>query len=210
MRRAVLSLLCAGLSLSWAAAPAAAHEAGSPARPRDPALSATPRLPAIRPAPGFTLVDTAGESVHLADLRGRVVLLSFIYTRCTDACPLLTAQLARLQARLGREARVRLLSVTVDPARDSAEALAHYARRFGADPRTWWFLRGEPPALGAMLAAYDEWTRPAPGGAIDHPARLHLIDPAGRVREIYALGFFDERQALLDIQALLKEGYSER
>jgi protein SCO1/2 len=57
-----------------------------------------------------------------------------------------------------------------------------------------------------VLAAFDEWTRPRPGGEIDHPARLHLIDARGRVREIYSLGFFDAGQALLDINALLREG----
>ena len=54
-----------------------------------------------------------------------------------------------------------------------------------------------------MLAAWDEWTKPLPAGEIDHPARLYLIDGAGRVREIYSLSLFDERQAFLDIRALL-------
>ena len=56
-----------------------------------------------------------------------------------------------------------------------------------------------------VVAAYDEWTRPQAGGEIDHPARLYLIDPRGRVREIYSISLFDERQAYFDIQALLPE-----
>jgi cytochrome oxidase Cu insertion factor (SCO1/SenC/PrrC family) len=72
-------------------------------------------------------------------------------------------------------------------------------------PQAWRLLREEPERLGPALAADDEWTRRAPRGEIDHPARLHLIDARGRVREIYSLAFFDERQALLDIQALLRE-----
>jgi cytochrome oxidase Cu insertion factor (SCO1/SenC/PrrC family) len=199
------TILALGLAVLGASAPAAAHQSGPPARP-DAGLTAAPPLPAIRPAPDFVLSDTAGRPVHLADFRGRVVLLSFIYTRCPDACPLLTAQLARLQARLGRErTRVQLLSITVDPQRDSVEELRAYARRFGADPAAWSFLRAPPERLGPVLQAYDEWTRSEPGGAIDHPARLYLIDAAGRIREIYALGFFDERQALLDIRVLLRE-----
>jgi cytochrome oxidase Cu insertion factor (SCO1/SenC/PrrC family) len=56
-----------------------------------------------------------------------------------------------------------------------------------------------------VLRAYDEWLRPLANGEIDHPARLYLIDQRGRIREIYSLAFFDERQAFLDIQALLQE-----
>lgn len=198
------ALLLLGL---MAAAPAAAHQPEPAVRPADPALSATPRLPVIKPAPDFTLLDPEGWPVRLSGLRGHVVLVSFIYTRCTAACPLLTAQMARLQERLkhGGAVPVRLLTVTVDPARDSADALRTYAQRFRADQGGWRFLRHEPEQLAPMLAAYDEWTRPFPNGEIDHPARLYLIDRQGRIREIYSLGFFDERQAYLDIQALLQE-----
>ena len=211
MRLAVRALLSAGLAVGWAAVPAAAHQAGPRVRAIDPAVAAAPWLPVIKPAPEFALLDTAGRPVRLSELRGRVVLVAFVYTRCTAACPLLTARMARLQATLGADVeRVRLLSITVDPARDSADALAEYARRFAADGRRWRFLREEPAALAPVLAAYDEWTRPVAGGEIEHPARLHLIDAAGRIREIYSLAFFDERQALIDIRALLKEGYSER
>lgn len=137
------------------------------------------------------------------------MLLAFIYTSCPGACPLLTQRMALLQARL-REARllpsrVGLLSVTVDPERDSAETLARYAKGFGADSEGWRFLRESQERLRPVLTAYDEWTKPIPGGEIDHPARLYLIDPRGRIREIYSLSLFDERQAYLDIQALLRE-----
>lgn len=171
--------------------------------------SATPSLPVIKPAPDFTLLDTAGHPVRSSELRGQVVLLSFIYTRCPAACPLLTARMSALWKRLVRErdgqGRVRFLSITVDPVRDSATELERYAKRFKADLKGWKFLREEPQRLGSVLAAYDEWTRPYANGEIDHPARLYLIDPQGRIREIYSLSFFDERQAFLDIQALLQE-----
>ena len=173
------------------------------------ALSPTPSLPVIRVAPDFTLLNTVNQPVHLSDLRGQVVLLSFIYTSCTSACPLLTSRMSALWARLKRDGtaarQVRFLSITVDPARDSAAALEGYAKRFKADPARWSFLREERQKLQPVLAAYDEWTRPQPDGEIDHPARLYLIDRRGRIREIYSISFFDERQAFLDIQALLRE-----
>jgi cytochrome oxidase Cu insertion factor (SCO1/SenC/PrrC family) len=173
------------------------------------ALSPTPSLPVIESAPDFTLLDTAGQPISLSDLRGQVVLISFIYTSCTSACPLLTARMSALWGRLKRDGtaarQVRFLSITVDPALDSAAALERYVKRFKADAASWSFLREERQKLQPVLAAYDEWTRPQPDGEIDHPARLYLIDRRGRIREIYSISFFDERQAFLDIQALLRE-----
>jgi cytochrome oxidase Cu insertion factor (SCO1/SenC/PrrC family) len=166
-------------------------------------------LAVIGHAPDFNLVDIEGRATRLSDSHGRVVLLSFIYTTCSAACPLVTQRMAVLQRRLRDDGllgrRVVLLSVTVDPERDSAAALARYARAFTADPRGWRFLRESAERLRPVLASYDEWTKPVPGGDIDHPARLYLIDPNGRIREIYSLALFDERQAYRDIHALLRE-----
>ena len=205
-RLAILALVGA---VVLTAAPRAARAHDAPERAGAAALpgSPSPSLAVIGPAPPFTLVDPVGRSVSLADYTGRVVLLSFVYTTCRSACPLVTQRMAVLQRRL-REAglfgsRVGFVSITVDPDRDGAATLARYAKAFGADPRGWTFLRDRPDALRPVLAAWDEWTRPLPGGEIDHPARLYLIDGAGRIREIYSLALFDERQALRDIRALL-------
>jgi len=187
----------------------AAHQDQPSAQSDHPAPAPAPRLPLIKPAPDFALLDTFGRPARLSDLRGHVVLISFIYTACSSACPLLTQRMALLQARLARSGLRRreahFLSITVDPYRDSAEVLGRYAGRFGAGSGGWRFLREAPERLRPVLAAYDEWTRPQPDGEIDHPARLYLVDRKGNIREIYSLSFFDERQAFLDIRALLKE-----
>jgi protein SCO1 len=207
---ALVWLAAASVGLCPMVAPATAHEARTPStRPDELGISATPKLSVIKVAPEFTLRDTSGRIVRLSALRGRVVLLSFLYTHCTAACPLLTQQMVLLHARLkhaGVHSRdVSFFSVTVDPRRDSADALSNYARSVGVDLGTWRFLRARSEKLAPVLAAYDEWTRPLPNGEIDHPARLYLIDRQGRIREIYSLAFFDERQAFWDIQALLRE-----
>jgi cytochrome oxidase Cu insertion factor (SCO1/SenC/PrrC family) len=207
MRRRRLGALAAALLVS--AAPAASGHQPAPAASAGGRLTAEPSLAVIRPAPDFALADVTGADVRLSELRGKIVLLSFIYTSCSAACPLLTQRMAVLQGRL-TEAKlfpgdVTLLSVTVDPERDSAAVLARYAQAFTASPRGWRFLRSERDQLGPMLTHYDEWTRRLPNGDIDHPARLYLIDRAGRIREIYSLGLFDEQQAFLDIRALLRE-----
>ena len=207
----------ARLLLVWAVVTGAgsslapAHQAG-PVRSRtavEPELSAHPSLAVIQPAPDFSLLDSNGALVRRSDFRGRVVLLSFIYASCPTACPLISQRMALLQSRLRSRgsfpSRVALLSVTVDPERDSAAVLDRYAHGFSADPRGWRFLRESRERLAPVLAAYDEWTRSVASGEIEHPARLYLIDARGRVREIYSLALFDERQALLDIHALLRE-----
>ena len=98
-----------------------------------------------------------------------------------------------------------MISVTVDPKTDTAEVLARYAKAFNANPPAWTFLRETPENIKSMLDAYDEWTKRVADGDLDHPARVYLVDRKGNIREIYSLSFFDERQAFLDIQALLRE-----
>ena len=98
----VIWVLTLFLSLGVGAAswPAMAHEEQRAEGTPEPFLAVTPRLLVIKPAPHFALLDLTGREVRLSALRGRVVLLSFIYTQCPTACPLLTQQMARLQARL--------------------------------------------------------------------------------------------------------------
>jgi protein SCO1/2 len=204
-RRPVVRNLVLAL-LAGAAAPALAAQ--------DPAVSANPTLSVIGRAPDFALKDPGGETVRLAGYRGRVVLLAFVFTTCPGVCPVISQQMAGLQARLKQErlfgSQAAMLSVTVDPGTDTAEVLAKYARTFGADPAGWRFLREDAPRLDPVLKAYDEWTkllprRGAEKAELDHPARVYLIDPAGNIREIYSLAFFSDKQALLDMKKLLSE-----
>ena len=137
------------------------------------------------------------------------MLLAFIFTSCKMVCPLISQQMAALQIQLKKAnlfaEKASMISVTVDPQTDTAAVLAEYAKGFGADPNGWRFLRDEPQRLKAVLKAYDEWTKLLPGGEMDHPARVYLIDQRGNIREVYSLSYFDEKQAYLDIQALLRE-----
>ncbi len=108
------------------------------------------RLAKIGPAPEFTLTTTDGGRLSLGDLRGKVVAVTFIYATCTDTCPLLTAKMAGMQKRLGPDfgSKVRFVSITVDPERDTPQVLAQYARNHGADPAGWAFLTAPRPRSG--------------------------------------------------------------
>jgi len=209
-RITALALLCTTVTTALpGTALALAHQDSPSGQLERAVLAPAPKLPLIKPAPDFTLLDTSGRPTQLSELRGHVVLINFIYTACASACPLLTQRMALLRKRLTRAGvgagQAEFLSITVDPSRDSSEVLGRYVARFGAASGGWRFLREEPERLQRVLAAYDEWTRPQPDGEIDHPARLYLVDRKGNIREIYSLSFFDEQQAFLDIQALLKE-----
>jgi protein SCO1 len=178
------------------------------AEPPEQAVSANPSLSIIARAPDFTLLDPSGEPVKLSGQRGKVVLLAFVFTTCPGVCPLISKQMSALQTSLKHEnlfgGKARMLSVTVDPNTDSAEVLQKYAATFSADASGWRFLRESPEKTQPVLQAYDEWTKLLPKGEIDHPARVYLIDQRGNIREIYSLAFFNEKQALLDIKALLR------
>src|SRR2546428_11026400 len=201
-RRLAMLVLVGAVVLTAAPRAARAHAARERAGPAALRGSPSPSLAVIGPAPPFALVDPTGRSVSLADYAGRVVLLSFVYTTCRSACPLVTQRMAVLQRRL-REAglfgsRVGFVSITVDPDRDGGATLARYAKAFGADPRGWTFLRDRPDALRPVLAAWDEWTRPLPRGEIDHPPRRFLLDGAGRIRGVHTLAPLAVRQRAPD------------
>jgi protein SCO1/2 len=207
--RLTVSALLSASFLAASGALSSAHEAKQVAPASPLGIAPHPYFAIIKPAPDFSLVDSANRRFELSRLRGRVVVLSFIYTSCTTTCPLLTQHMALLEDRLKHSglwaSAVSFLSVTVDPERDAATTLADYARRFDAIDANWRFLREQPAQLRPVLATYDEWTKRLPDGDIDHPARVYLIDRHGNIREIYALSFFDERQVFTDIQTLLAE-----
>lgn len=156
------------------------------------ACQAQEPLPRLWPVPAFTLTDQQGRPFGSADLQGRAAVASFIYTHCPDSCPLLTARMAQVQRTLQAEqllgTKVQLLSVTVDPARDTPAVLAEYAARFRADPEAWRFLTSSTPDdVYAVLEGFKLNTREvarASAGAdvVPHSNRFAVIDPRGSVR----------------------------
>jgi protein SCO1/2 len=144
--------------------------------------------PADEPAPPFSLTDQDGHTVTLASLRGKVVLLDFIYTHCPGPCPILTSVHVQVQRELPEalKGRVQLVSITLDPERDTPEVMRAYAEKRGADFSNWSFLSGSREQIEPVLKAYGVGTAPGEGiGEIAHVVVSFLIDDQGNIVERY-------------------------
>lgn len=154
-------------------------------REKEPYLQLTDRE-----APGFVLEDPDGRKLGLADFRGKVVILNFIYARCTDVCPLHSELIATLQDQINAtlmrdQAQFVTIATDTEDAAATAEAMRAHGKAHGLDPRNWIFLyRGsEKPDAGIRLAkAYGlEFTQAAEGVQM-HGVVTHVIDQNGILR----------------------------
>jgi protein SCO1/2 len=157
-----------------------------------PAVSFLPAAPSPEPlkpgerVPDFSVTTQDGSTLRLSDLRGSVVVLTFIYTRCPkpEFCPAMDLKFAELARRIsavpGRGDRVRLLSVSFDPEHDTPEVLTAHASRRGAKSPLWTFAVASHDELnkiaGALGLTYVPGTR-----EIDHNLRAAVIGPDGRL-----------------------------
>jgi protein SCO1/2 len=161
----------------------------------------------LDPAPPFRLTDQNGDPVSLADLRGRAVLLDFIYTSCPGPCPILTGLHAGVQRRLdpALRSRVRFLSISLDPLHDTPLALRAYAKKRGADLSNWSFLTGPPDEVDAVVKAYGVGSARQADGTIAHLVVTFLIDGEGRIAHRY-IGLEEVDPAVLraDLEALAR------
>ena len=161
--------------------------------------------------PDFALMERSGAGVNLAHLRGKIWVADFIYTTCTDTCPLQTGMLARLQEEYASNPDVHLVSVTVDPERDTPQTLSLYAAKHNADAKRWLFLTGQRDRIinlirdGFHLSVATLPNRAEQSGMIPHSPRFVLIDKQARIR-----GYYDSRELEAfvrlknDIDTLLK------
>jgi protein SCO1 len=170
------------------------------------ACAPKPSLQTFNTVPAFTLTtESSAEFNSDAHLKGKVWLADFIFTTCMGPCPRMSSQMKQVQAATENLNDLRLVSFTVDPANDTPEALAAYAKRYSARPGRWFFLTGAPETLHAlsmdtfMLGKVD-------GAQMDHSTRFVLVDRQGRVRKYYTTTEgFEIPELVLDIKALLKE-----
>jgi protein SCO1 len=169
--------------------------------------SLEPPLPKIAPAPEFALTSQDGAPVTLADLRGRVVAVTFILTMCTTTCPVLTPMMSFVQDQLGSDfgAKIRFVSITVDPERDTADVLKQYALSFGANFAGWSFLTGTPEAIRDVTRRYGVYASKTANDDVEHTFLTSIVDPHGILRVQYLGVRFDPEEFRRDLLSLLKE-----
>jgi protein SCO1/2 len=172
--------------------------------------SAEPRLAVIQKAPNWDLINQDDKAVRMADFKGKVLLVSFVFTTCNGTCPATTHRMEKVQTALQekglfKRGRVHLLSFSLDPSRDKPEVLRRYMHLYDAEPAHWTFLTGGTEQVSKVIAAWGMWARPAANGQLDHPSRIFLVDAQGRIREIYNLSFMKPAWVVEDIELLLKE-----
>ena len=217
MRRTALAVLLF-------AAGAATHAAQGDERVTAPAMLFTPpaagtySLPPIFAAPGGRVLDEQGRNRSLRDYTtGRVTLFSFIYTTCGDpaGCPLALSTLAAVREKLARgstaERATRFVSISFDPEHDTPPVMQLLARHFAEERRdpAWHFLTSASYAhLAPMLEGFGQDAALSLAGEtrrIDHTLRVFLLDPRGRVREIYSSAYLMPDVIVNDIRTLLGE-----
>lgn len=192
-RIVALALLCAlGFALG---AILFAFSMVGPSRVQRSALTPDPNMDALR-IPEFALVDQDGRPFTRADLEGRVTVIDFLFTNCPFVCPALSRQMARLQGMI-EGTGAHLVSISVDPERDTPERLREYAAKIGADTRTWSFLTGDFETVrrisedGLLLALTLDVANKitlGDGTVIDnvaHTSKFILVGPDARVLGVY-------------------------
>jgi len=147
-----------------------------------------PDLETFYPVPDFSLTDQTDKAVTLAELKGKVWVADFIFTNCGGTCPVMTEKMRKLQDTL--PGQVRLVSFTVDPARDTTKVLAAYAAERGATRDRWLFLTGDKQQLydicikGFKLPVEEDASTPLE--PITHSTRFVLVDKQGEIRGYYS------------------------
>jgi protein SCO1 len=140
--------------------------------------------------PNVTLVDQNGKPVTLSSLKGKPVLVDFIYTTCASVCPRLTARMNEVARKLGAELgqKVTIVSFTIDPEHDDPAKLLAYAQAQGVSDNGWYFLTGQPAQIDQEMGLFKLIRHRESDGSVTHNVSAFLLGPDGRVlREYNAL-----------------------
>jgi cytochrome oxidase Cu insertion factor (SCO1/SenC/PrrC family) len=205
-RGVVLFLGALALSLAGFSAWAVLHRPVTPP-PADSSAAAVDY-----PVADFALTERSGRTVRRDDLRGKVWVAAFVFTRCNGPCPQVSGTMARLQARLAGDDNVVLVTFTVDPTYDTPAVLRKYADRFQASLDRWLFLTGDRDAIYHLIEhsfhlGVQEATGPdrKPGAEVVHATRLAVVDRRGHARGYFSGLAVDEAgQPVDDVPKLLE------
>lgn len=136
--------------------------------------------------PSFELTSSTGQVFDSKQLAGRIWVADFIYTTCDGPCPMMSAQMRRIQdTTFPENPDVKLVSITVDPAHDTPPVLETYSKHFKCDPSRWYFLTGDKGRLNDLGLAFK---LQSVDGSLTHSTRFVLVDRHMKIRGYYTTG----------------------
>ena len=161
-------------------------------------------LPVLGEIPQFDLVLQTGQPFDSKSLDGHIWIADFIYTTCDGPCPMMSHQMRGFQSATESTPDVRLVSFTVDPAKDTPAVLAKYATFFKADTSRWFFLTGDIARLNDL--GLKAFRLNSVDGSLSHSTRFALVDGRRRIRGFYISSDDDLKARLLhDLHQLQRE-----
>jgi protein SCO1/2 len=154
------------------------------------------------------LVDQNGDTITLASLKGKPMVVDFIYTSCPGPCLMETAKLANVAAKLGSDlgSKVTIVSLSVDPEHDGPKQLLNYSRQQGADEKGWYFLTGGPADVDRALAGFKLSRQVEPDGSVGHMIDMMLIGADGRIVHEYNGEAVKAQEIVDDVRKTLSQG----
>lgn len=167
-------------------------------------ISQKSSLPVLYNVPEFQLTAQDGNAFDSKTLAGKIWVADFIYTTCPGPCPRMTSQMHEVQDAILKMPDVKLVSFTVDPARDTPEVLAAYAKTHRASSEHWYFLTGPTETLQKLDR--DAFKLGNVDNTLEHSTRFVLVDRQARIRAYYDTSEAGSiRRLIEDIYALARE-----
>jgi protein SCO1/2 len=152
--------------------------------------------------PNLSLVDQNGNQVALSSLKGKPLLIDFIYTSCPGPCLTLTQSMERIAQKLGPAlgSQITFVSISIDPEHEGPPQLLAYAKKQDANRPGWLFLSGGPSDVDTVLAGFNLTRQRAPDGEIEHMEEVFLVGPDGHIAKEYKGEVLHADSVLADIE----------
>ncbi len=157
--------------------------------------------------PSAKFQTQVGDSLEMDSLRGKIYIVDFFFTSCAGVCPRMTTQMERIQKSFIKDEQLRLVSFSVDEAKDSVPALRAYAEAHNAVPGKWYFLRGNEQQVfdmaqkGFFVTAKEDET---PEDFV-HSEKFVLVDYNGHIRGYYnGLDSLEVNKCMANVALLLR------
>ena len=161
------------------------------------------------PVSDFNFIERSNSPMGRTDLLGKVWVADFIFTTCAGPCPIMSQKMSQLQTAISHAEDVKLVSISVDPERDTPEVLSRYAEHYDAKPDKWYFLTGDRKAIYDFAIKSLKLSVREEDNQIIHSTMFVLVDKKGQIRGYYNTSKPEYLSTLaVDIERLRQEGAS--